>query len=149
MTSALKNNQTIIPRQLWGFRDLSEEQLLKISPLEVSTLKNTSEEFHMQLSGNPNFNAFMASINNSLAFFGSAGLAFEKMVEFQNKLPTTPWVNKKFRHNQMGKIKQDFENHRAYAKLFSDYQTVKEDFEGQVGMAQRFLLQAQKKLREC
>jgi hypothetical protein len=49
----------------------------------------------------------------------------------------------------MGKIKQDFEKYRAQAKLHTDYQKAKEDFEGQVDMARMLLLQAQNKLREC
>ncbi len=147
MSSSLK--QTNVPRSLWWFLNCPEDQIRTISPEQVSNLKNISDEFRIQFTGNQSFISFLAAVNNCLAFFGTAGMAFEELIECQNKLPTTPLEKKKFHHYQLGKIKQDFEKHRTYSKLFSDYQKAKEAFQEQMEGAYRFLVLAQCKLREC
>jgi hypothetical protein len=131
------------------FISLSEEEIRMMGPTEVTELNNTGNEFLTQFNGNKEFISFLAAVHNSLSVFGTVGMAYEEMIECRNKLPTTPWINSKFRHNQMGKIKKDFEKYRAQAKLHADYQKAKEDFQGLLNMAHGFLLRAQRALREC
>jgi len=131
-----------------NFISLSEEQVRMMGPEEVTELNNAGDELLTQFSGNKAFISFLASVHNSVSVFGTVAMAYEEMVTCQNNLPP-PWVNSKFRHNQPGKIKQNFEKYRAHAKLHADYQKAKEDFLGLLSMAQGFLLRAQRSLREC
>jgi len=134
------------------FISLSEEEVRMMGPDEATVLNNTGNEFLTQFGGNQEFISFLAAVRNSLSVFGTVEMAYEAMVTCRNKLPTTPSVNSKFHHNQMGKNKKDFEKYRAQAKLNSDYQKAKVDFDGLLNMAHSFLLRAQRSLHtlsEC
>jgi hypothetical protein len=131
-----------------NFIGLSEEQVRMMGPEEATELNNAGDELLTQFSGNKAFISFLASVHNSISVFGTVGMAYQEMVSCRNNLPP-PWVNSKFRHNQMGKIKKDFEKFRAHAKLHADYQKATEDFTGLLNMAHGFLLCAQRSLSEC
>lgn len=131
---------------LTRFINYSTEEVMQMSPQEAIDLRDIIEA----LGNQPAFASLQAAVHNSISFFGTAGMAYEEMKNLETKLETTPpWRQKTFTHRDVGKMKQDFEKHRAWVKLQKDYTEARESFFGLLGMAHRFLLQAQQRLREC
>lgn len=145
-TTSIKETPT-----LTRFLNYSSEEVMLMSPQEAIDLRDIIEALSNQFTGNKQaFASLQAAVHNSISFFGTAGMAYEEMTNLETKLETTPaWRQKTFTHRDVGKMKQDFEKHRAWVKLQKDYTEARESFFGLLGMARRFLLQAQQRLREC